>query len=79
MSPRPPSSPPGVGPGWGAYCTTDNQSFWSGTFDQTAGAVAGVVQACPRLTEGPSPLEELLRLLLTRAGIELSGGAPVRG
>ncbi len=57
-------------PEWATYCTVDNVGFWSDEFDIQS-AVAGVVQAKPKMLAGRSPLESLLRLLLKRIGMTI--------
>lgn len=57
-------------PEWSQFCTVDNIGFWSEHFDITQ-AVAGVVQAKPKMPAGRTPLDSLLRLLLKRAGLTL--------
>ena len=77
MSPAP--APPSIVrsrfegvPEWATYCTVDNHGFWSETFDVES-TVSGVVQAMPKMLAGRAPLDALLRLLLKRFGIVLSG------
>jgi hypothetical protein len=71
LSPLAPGSPPIPAPAWAGSCTIDNLSFWSDRFD-TSTPIAGAIHARPRLSD-PSPLEQLLRLSLTRAGLRLRG------
>jgi Domain of unknown function (DUF2357)/PD-(D/E)XK nuclease superfamily len=59
-------------PEWASFCTVDNLGIWSDDFDMTS-AVAGVVQAKPKMPAGRPPLDTLLRLLLRRAGVVLQG------
>ena len=56
---------------WSKYCSVDNLSFWTDTFDPTA-PVAGAILTRPLMSE-PSPLESLLRWLLGREGLVLAG------
>jgi hypothetical protein len=50
----------------------DNHGFWSESFDVES-TVSGVVQAMPKMLAGRPPLDSLLRLLLKRFGVVLSG------
>jgi hypothetical protein len=59
-------------PEWASFATVDNVGFWSEEFDMNS-AVAGVVQARPKMPAGRPPLDSLLRLLLKRAGVVLCG------
>ena len=76
MSPSAPSHPPiDTAPTWASACTVDNEGFWSDEFDVQS-TVTGVVQAVPGQPVGKSPLDHLLRLLLTRNNVELRPTAP---
>jgi hypothetical protein len=57
-------------PEWARFCTVDNRAFWSPEFDMTS-PVTGTVQAKPLLPGRRSPLDNLLRLLLSRCGLRL--------
>ncbi len=58
-------------PDWAqATCTVDNDAFWSEEFDMRS-SVTGVVQAVPGVLPHKSPLNSLLRMLLTRSGVIL--------
>jgi hypothetical protein len=52
------------------FCTVDNHSVWFDEFDMSS-AVAGAIQTKPLLTEGRSPLDCLVRLLLSRSGVQV--------
>ena len=71
LTPTEPHSAPLYALEWSRYCSVDNLSFWSDTFDATA-PVAGAILTRPLLSE-PSPLESLLRWLLSREGLVLVG------
>ena len=51
-----------------SYCTVDNSGFWSEKYDMRSWN-HGVIQARPRLDLARSPLDQLLRLMLRRAGL----------
>jgi hypothetical protein len=51
----------------------DNLAFWSDEFDMSS-PVSGAVQARPLSPLRPSPLEALLRQLLSRCGLRLRPG-----
>jgi hypothetical protein len=52
------------------FCTVDNHSVWLDEFDMSSTA-AGAIQTKPLLTEGRSPLDCLVRLLLSRSGVQV--------